>query len=201
MTDAKAPRVRKRRTDAERSRAAVLDAAIALLGRRADASVEDIAAAAGVVRQTVYAHFPSRGVLVNAVIEHLTAETTTRLEALDLMTPPADEALRQWLEATWNLVERYPVLLSPAVAEAAPATDELERHDTVTTQLAELIRRGRRTGVFEDSWPESWMVATVIALGHAAGQQVATGRMSGHEAGAAYRDGVMRLLLSRSGAG
>jgi AcrR family transcriptional regulator len=179
----------------------VLDAAIALLARRTDASVEDIAAAAGVVRQTVYAHFPSRSVLVDAVIEHLTAETTTRLEALDLTTPPPDEALQQWLEATWSLIERYPVLLSPAIAEAAPATDELERHETVTTQLAELLRRGRRTGVFDKSWPESWMVATVIALGHAAAQQVATGRMGGHEAGAAYRGGVMRLLLTRPGSG
>jgi AcrR family transcriptional regulator len=187
--------------DADRSRGAVLDAAIALLGRRPDASVEDIASAAGVVRQTVYAHFPSRGVLVGAVLDHLTAETTTRLAALDLTTPPADEALRRWLQATWNIIERYPVLLSPALAEASPAADENERHEPVSAQLVELVRRGRRTGVFDKSSPESWAIAAVIALGHAAGQQVAARRMSRDEAGAAYRDGVMRLLLNRSAAG
>jgi hypothetical protein len=115
--------------------------------------------------------------------------------------PPADEALRRWLQATWKIVERYPVLLSPAIAEAAPVTDENERHEPVTAQLAELIRRGRRTGVFDKSSPESWAIAAVIALGHAAGQQVAAGRMSRDEAGAAYRDSVTRLLLNRPAAG
>ena len=38
-----AQRSRKRRLDADRSRTAVLDAAIAVLGRQADASIEDIA--------------------------------------------------------------------------------------------------------------------------------------------------------------
>ena len=197
MADPEARRSRKRRTDADRSRGAVLDAAIALLGRRADASVEDIASAAGVVRQTVYAHFPSRSALVGAVLEHLTAETATSLAALDLTTPPADEALRRWLQVTWNIIERYPVLLSPALVDAAPAADDNERHQPVTAQLAELIRRGRRTGVFDKNAPESWAIAAVIALGHAAGQQVAAGRMNRDDAGAAYRDGVMRLLLIR----
>jgi AcrR family transcriptional regulator len=197
VADPETRRVRKRRTDADRSRDAVLAAAIALLGRRADASIEDIASAAGVVRQTVYAHFPSRSALVRAVLGHLTAETSTSLAALDLTTPPADEALRRWLQATWNIIERYPVLLSPALAEAAPAADENERHEPVTSQLAELIRRGRQSGVLDKSSPESWAIAAVIALGHAAGQEVAAGRMRRDEAGAAYRDGVMRLLLKR----
>ncbi|MEV6844609.1 TetR/AcrR family transcriptional regulator [Actinoplanes sp. NPDC051411] len=201
MADPEARRVRKRRTDADRSRGAVLDAAIALLGRRPDASIEDIASAAGVVRQTVYAHFPSRSALVGAVLERLTAETAAGLAALDLTTPPADEALRRWLRATWNIIDSYPVLLSPVIAEAAPAAEENERHEPVTAQLIELIRRGRRTGVFDTSSPESWAVAAVIALGHAAGQEVAAGRMSRDDAGAAYRDGVMRLLLNRPAAG
>jgi hypothetical protein len=36
----------------------------------------------------------------------------------------------------------------------------------------------------------------VIALGHAAGQQVIAGRMNPAEAGAAYRDSVLRLVLA-----
>jgi AcrR family transcriptional regulator len=197
VADPEARRSRKRRTDADRSRAAVLDAAIAVLGRRADASVEDIAAAAGVVRQTVYAHFPSRTALIGAVVEHLTTETAAGLANLDLQTPPAEEALRQWLHAAWAIIERYPVLLSPAIAEVAPAADEGERHEPVTAQLSQVIRRGRRTGVFDKTSPESWTIAAVIALGHAAGQEVAAERMSPSDAGAAFRDSVLRLVLSR----
>ena len=190
-----AQRSRKRRLDAERSRAAVLDAAIVVLGRQADASIEDIATSAGVVRQTVYAHFPSRTALLGAVVDHLTAETASALEALDLTTPPPGEALRRWLEASWAIVRRYPVLLSPAIAGAAPPADELDRHRPVTAQLTQLIRRGRQAGVFEARHSEGWLISAAIALGHAAGQQVTAGRMSPDEAGAAYRDSVLRLVL------
>lgn len=195
MADPETRRIRKRRTDADRSRAAVIEAAVAVLARRADASVEDIAAAAGVVRQTVYAHFPSRAALIGAVLEYLTAEAAAALASLDLETSAPEQALRQWLDAAWAVIERFPVLLSPAIVEAAPAADEGARHEPVTAQLTEVIRRGRRTGVFDRTAPESWAIAAVIALGHAAGQEAAAGRMSRSEAGAAFRDGVLRLVL------
>ncbi|GAA4607944.1 AcrR family transcriptional regulator [Actinoplanes octamycinicus] len=187
---------RKPRLDGERSRAAVLDAAITVLGRRPDASVEDVAAAAGVVRQTVYAHFGSRAALLTAVVEHLTAETARLLDGLDLSGPAPDEALRRWLTASWSIVDRYPVLLSPALAGAAPAGDQAAQHEPVTARLVELLRRGRRAGVFDTRHSESWLVTAIIALGHAAGQQVAAGRMTAAEAGAAYRDGALRVALA-----
>lgn len=190
-------RSRKRRLDAERSRAVVLEAAIAQLGRRADASIEEIAAAAGVVRQTVYAHFRSRDALISAAIEYLTAETASALDALGLEGMPADEALRRWLKASWSIVERYPILLTPAVAEGASPADDHDRHQPVTGQLVELLRRGRRTGLFEARQSEVWTVTAIIALGHAAGQQVTAGRMNPEEAGAAYCDSVLRLVLNK----
>ncbi|MEV6842832.1 TetR/AcrR family transcriptional regulator [Actinoplanes sp. NPDC051411] len=198
MAEPIAQRGRKRRLDAERSRAAVLDAAIAVLGQQADASIEDIAAAAGVVRQTVYAHFPSRTALLGAVVDHLTAETASALDALDLTTPPPGEALRRWLEASWAIVQRYPVLLSPVIAVAAPPADEHDRHRPVSTQLSELVRRGCQAGVFEARHSEAWIISATIVLGHAAGQQVTAGRLSPEEAGAAYRDSVLRLVLRQS---
>ena len=45
------------RADAERSIAAILDAAVQVLAARPDAGMGEIAKAAGVARQTVYAHF------------------------------------------------------------------------------------------------------------------------------------------------
>jgi AcrR family transcriptional regulator len=194
-------RRRKRRLDADRSRAAVLDAAITVLAERADATVEDVAATAGVARQTVYAHFASRTALLSAVIDHLTAETAQALAALDLATPPPDEALRLWLEASWSMVQRYPVLLSPVMAEVEPPTDEQDRHRPVTAQLLQVIRDGCDSGVFEARHSEGWIISATIALGHAAGQQVTAGRMTPDEAGAAYRDSIVRLVLKQPTAG
>jgi AcrR family transcriptional regulator len=185
---------RKRRLDAERSRTAVLEAAVAVLGRHADASIEDIAAAAGVVRQTVYAHFPSRAALVDAVVEFLTARTVQALAQLDLEAGPPDEALLRWLEASWAIVERYPALLSPAIAAATTSRDDHAQHQPVTAELVALVHRGHQSGVFDARLSETWIVAAVIALGHAAGQQVIAGRMSRPEAGAAFRDSVLRLV-------
>lgn len=57
--------MRRRRADAERSNAAILDAAAGVLAQRPQASIEEIAKAAGISRQTVYAHFPAREVLLS----------------------------------------------------------------------------------------------------------------------------------------
>jgi hypothetical protein len=95
-----------------------------------------------------------------------------------------------------SAVERFPALLSPTVADSAPPGDEYQRHQPVTADLVALVRRGLQTGVFDPRLSETWIVAAVIALGHAAGQQVIAGRMNPAEAGAAYRDSVLRLVLA-----
>lgn len=52
------------RADVRRNREAVLEAAVALLSERPDASMREIAEASGLGRTTVYRHFPTRGDLV-----------------------------------------------------------------------------------------------------------------------------------------
>lgn len=62
MPSSSAPR--PARSDRVRNRAALLDAARALLRRDPDASVDAIAAAAGLSRRALYGHFPTREALV-----------------------------------------------------------------------------------------------------------------------------------------
>jgi AcrR family transcriptional regulator len=183
---------RKRRADATRSGAAVLDAAIVLLGQHPQASMEQIATAAGVARQTVYAHYTSREALMGAIMDRLTVEVAAAMNAVDLDNGSAAAGLRRWLEAIWRLLERYPVLLHGGVATIA-AQDEYESHRPVTAPLADLIRRGQHDGEFDASFPTTWLVATIISLGHTAAQEVNAGRMNAQEAGAAFRDSVLRV--------
>jgi AcrR family transcriptional regulator len=185
----------RRRADAERSRAVVLRAAIDLLARRPHANMGEIATAAGVVRQTVYAHYPSRDHLLAAVIDHITAEVAAAFDSLDVADGPAVDALRRWLDVAWQVLARYPVLLTEAVA--APAADEYQRHLPISERLVALLDRGRKSGRFDDRHPVSWLVSAIIGLGHAAGQEVASGRMSMGDAGAAFQDAAVRLCLRR----
>lgn len=181
---------RRRRADAERNSARVLEAAIRVLGERPDAATEDIAAAAGVTRQTVYAHYPSREALVQAVVDRITVEVAAALDAVDVDEGTAQEALHRWLEACWSLLGRYPFLLSPAL----PAGD-YDSHAPVMGQLTRLLDRGVRTGEFDRRVPRTWLVAAVIGLGHAAGQEVTAGRMTAAAAGHAFRDSAIRVCL------
>src|SRR6266542_4282988 len=176
-------RRRQRRADAQRNVAAILDAAVVLLGRQPEAGMDDIAAAAGVARQTVYAHFRSRQALLDAVVV---------LDTLDLDRGSAADALRRWLDTAWGLLERYPVLLTPAIPVTPPEQD-LERHEPITGRRLRLIRRGQRTGEFDRRLPAGWLMAATIALGHAAGQEVAAGRMTKRQAGDAFTTAVMRV--------
>jgi TetR/AcrR family transcriptional repressor of mexCD-oprJ operon len=64
---------RRRRADAERSIGAIVEAAVESFRRRPDVTMSEIASAAGVGRVTLYAHFPSREALVEAVTKHVLA--------------------------------------------------------------------------------------------------------------------------------
>ncbi|MFC4533892.1 TetR/AcrR family transcriptional regulator [Sphaerisporangium dianthi] len=183
---------RRRRSDADRSAAAVLGAAVRVLGRRPDASVEEIAAAAGVARQTVYAHYPSRQALLSAVIGRITDHVIAAIDAADIDAGPATAALLRWLDTSWRLLERYPLLLHPSVATSDPQKS-YESHVPITDRLRRLIRRGQDTGEFDPALSPTWLLAATMALGHAAGDEVAAGRMTSAQAGEALRESVRRL--------
>lgn len=182
----------RRRADAERSVAAILDAAIRVLGERPEASMEDIAAAAGVTRQTVYAHFSSRKALLEAVVDHFATLSTEVALGPELDHLPPVRALRHFLEASWSLVERYPVLLHLGGEPITPE-DDYDTHRPMLDRLERLVHRGQHSGDFDRELPANWLAAATIALGHAAGEEVRTGRIPATSASQAYRRSVLRL--------
>jgi AcrR family transcriptional regulator len=187
-----APPTRRRRSDARRSIDAVLTAARTVLGERPDASMEDIATAAGVTRQTVYAHFPSRDALIAALIEDARVHGLAALDAAGLDTAPPAEALGTFLDISWQLVLQHPVLLDPTL-NRAPRLDGSDPHLAVTARLEHLIRRGQDTGDFDDTLPVCWLAAAVLELGHAAAEQVADGRFTPGDATRVLLESALRL--------
>jgi AcrR family transcriptional regulator len=190
MTQPQARR-RRQRSDARQSVAAVLDSAIQVLARRPDSSMDEIARAAGVSRQTVYAHFPSRDALIDAVIARASVEFTDLLNGLDLDQAPPAQALTRLLDAGWQAAARYPFLwLQPAVDPGKDA----ERHAPVLDRMLDIVRRGQASGDFDASVPAQWLLSASLALGRATEDEVKAGRMTIEQATQAMHQSLLRLL-------
>ncbi|WP_020667515.1 TetR/AcrR family transcriptional regulator [Amycolatopsis nigrescens] len=188
------PPARNRRADARRSRSAILDAAIRLLNSQPEVSVEAIATAAGVTRQTVYAHFPSRDQLLAAALDQVTEETVAAMDAVELDSGPAADALLRLLDASGRLAGRYSVLLQHTSSLPVSKEDDHERHAPVADRLRKVIQRGQANGEFDDRLAPGWLVAVTISLAHTAGEEVDARRMSETEAAEALRTSLFRVF-------
>lgn len=184
----------KLRADAQRSRAAILDAALRVLETDPDASVEGIATAAGVTRQTVYAHFPSRERLLAAVLDRLTEEAVDAMDAAGPDTGPAADAILRVLDAARRASSRYPSLLRRFSSTASSAEDGREQHEPVAERLRRIVERGQLAGEFDRQPPADWLVTVIIQLGHAAAGEADAGRLSPAEAENELSATVLRVL-------
>lgn len=193
MTGSREP---KRRADATRSRTAVLDAATRLLATQPDAGMAAIAAEAGVTRQTVYAHFASRDDLINAVVDRTTGRAVAAMRDADLDNGPATDALLRMLDVGWQFFRASP--LAHHVGSFARQRDE-DRQLPVNDRLLRLLIRGRDAGEFDDTVAVQWLVTAIVAVSHAAGDEVRAGRMTQAEAQTVLRDSVLRLVGAGEG--
>lgn len=193
--------VRRRRADAQRSADAILNAARVIFGAHPDASMEEIAAEAGVTRQTVYAHYPSRDALVFALVAAAAAEYAELLDAIGLETAPPVEALAGFLDAGWRFVRRHPMLLAPAAGTNIPRPSGNDPHDVVPPRLERLLLRGQLAKDFTSMQPASWLAAAVLGLQHTAAAQVSAGRLTAEEAEALCLESTFRLVGAAGGQG
>jgi AcrR family transcriptional regulator len=189
-------RGRRRRADAERSISAILDAAVELLGARPDASMAEIAAAAGVARQTVYAHYPSREALLTAVARRALAQTVAAIDVAEPERGPPAEALDRLVGAWWQSVERHARALEALAATFSDSEEIHSFHAPILERLERLVRRGQRAGDFDRRLPVGWATAAFLGLMHTGADEVAAGRMSSDEAGQALERSIPRLLVA-----
>lgn len=148
----------------ERREAAILDATNRLLAERGyeTMSMDDIAAAVGIAKGSLYKHFASKESLAAAVMIRLLRRTSDALDAL----PDAFDAaarLRGLLE--WTLRERLaggvPHLpsTSATLRDALLANGEyVEELMTLSERIGQLIRQALADGAFASRFAESFVL-------------------------------------------
>jgi AcrR family transcriptional regulator len=175
-----------RRADARRNIERILDAAVDALAEDPGASMAAVARRAGVVRATLYVHFPTREALIGAVTERAIAETTKVIAAAQPGDGDAAHALARVLATAWRALGRYHALveinsrLEPGRLRAL--------HVPVLEYLRPLLERGRAGGAFNPDLPVDWMLTVVLELIHAASREVTAGRLA--------EDDAERVLLT-----
>jgi TetR/AcrR family transcriptional repressor of mexCD-oprJ operon len=185
-----------RRAAAQRSIEAILDAAERLLAAGADASMSAIAEAAGVSRVTLYAHFPTRPQVLEAVAERAVSSAAEAIGAANPASGEPAEALDRVIETAWGKLDRNLQLVAAGRAELSE--NAMRRaHEQLDAPMLALIKRGRRTGAFRKDVPASWLLATYYALMHAAAGEVTAGRLRTSDALSAVKSTIHRTFESQ----
>lgn len=144
----------------ERVATAILDAAaVALAERGDDASMADVAEAAGVARATLYRYFPTREALLDALGRAAVEQVGDALDAARLAEVQVDEAVRRAIRA---LVAAGPYLV--VLVRDVGRAERPEFNQRIAAPLRALIDRGREAGALRDDVPAAWMLDSLLAL-------------------------------------
>ncbi|MET7778415.1 MULTISPECIES: TetR/AcrR family transcriptional regulator [Streptomyces] len=164
------------RRNSRSNRARILATARQELGRNPDVTLEELARAAGVVRRTLFGHFPGRAALLEALAEEASEAIRSVVSDGAGSTEPAERALASFVLSVWPVGDRYRMLVALArkdlgmerVAEIlAPARDE----------ATAILERGQRDGVFHTHLPPAVLSAGLEAMTVALLEAVNTGAL------------------------
>lgn len=191
-----------RRADAERSIAAIIGAGLELFSHEEDVSMLDVARAAGLGRVTVYAHFPTRALLLEALLDATIAEAEQVIanDFADADAQTEDQALGTLIGLIWPIVDRYRNLRRHALEELGPEKID-NRHDPIGRRIHHLIRAGQAGGIFRTDLPADWLVTVVFSLTHAAADQVNAGRLASEQVPGLLTGTVLAALTPPASSG
>lgn len=172
-----------------RTRQAIVDAAIEVLGRNPAASLGDIAAAADVGRTTLHRYFAERAELLAAV----GAEGSARLDRATAQARMAEgtgaSAVRRLCQEYFDLGSLLSLLFTEPALTAGPATDGPATNGPggCDPEFAAMVERGHRDGTIDPELPADWVQSLIWSQLYAGWAYLAETGASRHE--------VLRLIL------
>ena len=170
-------------------RTQVLHAAAALLSRKATATMDEVARAAGIGRATLHRHFAGRDALVRALEELGLQEMEAALDRAGLEDGPEDEVVRRLIAE----VERVAPQLSFLVTENQLFEGE-QHHEGwahADARVSALFRRGQERGVFRIDLTPAWLTEAFYGLVGSGAWAVQDGRVAAKD----FQYMIAELLL------
>ena len=144
----------------ERVSAAILEAAARVLARRGEqASMNDVAAEAGVARATLYRYFPSRTVLLDELVRLAVADATARLASARVDELAAEPGVTRAVRALVEVGDPFVVL---ARERARLGPDRFE--GALAAPVRRMLERGQEAGEVRDDLPSAWLTQSLIGL-------------------------------------
>ena len=133
-----------------------------MLGRTPRATLDDVAAAAGVGRATVYRHFARRDQLVEVVYLEALDAIAAALRDADLERGDVEDAFDRALTAVLREEVAYRVLARGPMPDLDPQLEA--RFDAAIEPVVALARRGVAEGVVDPELPAHWVADAWSAL-------------------------------------
>ncbi|GAA2467186.1 MULTISPECIES: TetR/AcrR family transcriptional regulator [Streptomyces] len=167
----------------------VLRTAAALLSRKATATMDEVARAAGIGRATLHRHFAGRDALVRALEALGIQEFEAALDAARLDDGTAEEALRRLVAG----VEPVAGLLAFLVTENQLFEgDQMnEGWARLDARVAALFRRGQEQGEFRIDLTPAWLTEALYGLVGTCAWAVQDGRVAAKD----FQYMIAELLL------
>ncbi len=152
---------RSLRADAERSVRAILEAAERVLAQEPGASMEQIAAAAGVARTTIHRRFASR----QALIEALAASAARQLaQAVDDGRPDTAPPLVAMHRITANVLEVKSAWAFALGLPAAPGGEAAALHQDIARSCTAVLKRAQDDKLIDQAADLDWVRRVYYAL-------------------------------------
>ena len=167
----------------DRTAAAIVDSAAAIMAERGDAaSMDDIASVAGVSRATLYRYFPNREALLHAIATTSIEELAARVADADLRGIPVEQAIARLVRGFVAIGSKYVALTRGSFKR----TDEHPDVDALLTEpVRELFRRGIADGSLRADLDPELLLELFSGLIKAALEITSSGRAGLEEASAA----------------
>jgi AcrR family transcriptional regulator len=148
-----------------RTRRAILDAAVRVLSQHSNASLAEVAAAAGVGRTTMHRYFPERADLLTGITNDLLEKVAAATERARPDAGSAIAALERLCQAFFDLGDGLMLTVNEPHLFTDPAwTEESETDRT----LQRIVERGQAEGTIDPDLTPAWVQAVLWSLLYAA---------------------------------